>query len=144
MNSSNQVRPKQNNSSEETVEIIEVQKSDKYKIIYTIMHVIISLFAIYLSWKCNDGFEPLSFLCALICPYLYIIWALATRGGCGIFESNCLAYVNEVDIFENAPNQYGSIPMSMQELPKSVQGLQGLQASMQGMPQMPQGQQFKM
>lgn len=55
---------------------------------YMITHIIISFFAIYLSWKCNNGFHPLAFLVALCCPYLYIIWALATNGGCGIFDDS--------------------------------------------------------
>jgi hypothetical protein len=55
---------------------------------YMITHIIISFFAIYLSWKCNNGFHPLAFLAALCCPYLYIIWALATNGGCGIFDDS--------------------------------------------------------
>jgi hypothetical protein len=51
-------------------------------IIYSIVHLIISFFAIYLSFKCNQGFNILGFLAALICPYFYIIWQLATKGGC--------------------------------------------------------------
>jgi hypothetical protein len=54
---------------------------------YLITHIIISFFAIYLSWKCNPEFNPLAFAIALFCPYLYIIYALATSGGCGVFES---------------------------------------------------------
>jgi len=66
---------------------IDETKSNKcYKTIYMISHVIISFFAIYLSWRCHNGFNLLSFLVAIFCPYLYIIWALATRGGCGIFD----------------------------------------------------------
>jgi len=38
----------------------------------------------------NNGFNLMSFGIALFCPYLYIILALATRGGCGIFDANCL------------------------------------------------------
>jgi hypothetical protein len=53
--------------------------------LYMVTHLIISFFAIYLSWRCNNNFNILSFASALICPYLYIIWALATSGGCGIF-----------------------------------------------------------
>jgi hypothetical protein len=79
----------------ENVEIIEVtDKNKQYKLIYTIMHIIISFFAIYLSWKCNNGFNILSFLAAILCPYLYIIWALATKGGCGIFEGECVQYID--------------------------------------------------
>jgi hypothetical protein len=54
--------------------------------LYTITHIIVSMFAIYLSWRCNNGFNLLQFVVALLCPYLYIIWALATRGGCGVFD----------------------------------------------------------
>jgi len=54
--------------------------------LYMITHLIISFFAVYLSWRCNDGFNIISFTLALVCPYLYIIWALATKGGCGIFN----------------------------------------------------------
>jgi hypothetical protein len=57
-----------------------------YCSIYVISHLIISFFAIYLSWKCNNGFNLISFTIALFCPYLYIIWVLATNGGCGIFD----------------------------------------------------------
>jgi hypothetical protein len=62
-----------------------VIRKPEYGMVYTIAHLIISLFAIYLSWKCNNGFNLLSFLIALFCPYLYIIYALATKGGCGAF-----------------------------------------------------------
>ena len=56
--------------------------------LYMVTHLIISFFAIYLSWRCNNGFNLLSFLVALLCPYLYIIWALATKGGCGVFNQS--------------------------------------------------------
>jgi len=59
----------------------------QYSSIYMITHMILSFFAIYLSWRCSNGvFSPINFLFAFCCPHLYIIWALATRGGCGIFE----------------------------------------------------------
>ncbi len=56
--------------------------------LYMVTHLIISFFAIYLSWRCNNGFNLFSFIVALLCPYLYIIWALATRGGCGVFNQS--------------------------------------------------------
>jgi hypothetical protein len=67
-----------------------IQQKSSPGSLYMISHMIISFFAIYLSWRCNNGFNLMSFLLALICPYLYIIFALATRGGCGIFDANCL------------------------------------------------------
>jgi hypothetical protein len=63
-----------------------VEKKPQYKELYVITHLIVSFFAIYLSWKCNNGFSLVPFLVAFFCPYLYIIWALATKGGCGVFE----------------------------------------------------------
>jgi hypothetical protein len=58
-----------------------------YTCSYSIFHLIISFFAIYLSWYCNRKFDPMSFTVALFCPHLYIMYMLATRGGCGVFES---------------------------------------------------------
>ena len=59
-----------------------------YGSLYTITHLIVSFFAIYLSWKCNKGqFSLTSFTMALLCPHLYIIYSLAMSGGCGLFES---------------------------------------------------------
>jgi hypothetical protein len=66
---------------------IIVMSKPTYGVLYVITHFIISFFAIYLSWRCNKGFNLLSFICALFCPYLYIIWALATQGGCGILDN---------------------------------------------------------
>jgi hypothetical protein len=66
------------------------KKTPAFASLYMITHIIISFFAIYLSWRCNNGFNLMSFGIALFCPYLYIILALATRGGCGIFDANCL------------------------------------------------------
>lgn len=59
-----------------------------YGSIYTITHLIVSFFAVYLSWRCNNGkFDLTSFIFALLCPHLYVIYALAVNGGCGIFDS---------------------------------------------------------
>ena len=71
--------------SDETQE--QPKPKPQFSSLYMVTHLIISFFAIYLSWRCNNGFNLVSFLAALLCPYLYIIWALATKGGCGIFDS---------------------------------------------------------
>ena len=44
---------------------------------YGIFHMIISIFAIYLSFKCNGAFVLFDFLAALFCPFFYIIYRLA-------------------------------------------------------------------
>lgn len=44
---------------------------------YGVFHMIISIFAIYLSFKCNGSFVFLDFLAALFFPHLYIIYRVA-------------------------------------------------------------------
>ena len=44
---------------------------------YGVFHMIISIFAIYLSFKCNGAFVLFDFLAALFCPFFYIIYRLA-------------------------------------------------------------------
>ena len=53
--------------------------------IYPVFHSIVSFFAIYLSFKCNGGFDLASFLMAGACPYLYIVYKFAiSENFCGI------------------------------------------------------------
>ena len=53
--------------------------------IYPVFHSIVSFFAIYLSFKCNGGFDLASFLMACACPYLYIMYKFAiSENFCGI------------------------------------------------------------
>jgi len=64
-----------------------VPQKPQYSSLYFITHLILSFFAIYLSWKCGGSkFDAIQFVAALCCPHLFIIWALAVYGGCGIFE----------------------------------------------------------
>jgi len=49
---------------------------------YTVLHIVLSFFAVYLSYKCNEGFNLSSFLVAIFFPYVYIVYKLATRGLC--------------------------------------------------------------
>ena len=56
--------------------------------IYSVFHSIMALLAIYLSFRCNNGFSLGPFFIALLCPYIYIIYIVATKGTCGIFEKN--------------------------------------------------------
>ena len=46
----------------------------------SIFHMLVIFFALYLSFKCNGGFNILSFLIAFCCPYCYILYALAIKG----------------------------------------------------------------
>jgi hypothetical protein len=58
--------------------------------IYSVFHSIMSLVAIYLSFRCNKGFNIGSFIIACCCPWVYIIYVLATQGTCGIIQNNNL------------------------------------------------------
>ena len=62
--------------------VVVYQTSGTGRYIYSIFHVIMSLAALYLSFKCNKGFDIGSFIVAFCCPYIYIIYILATKGTC--------------------------------------------------------------
>jgi hypothetical protein len=49
----------------------------QYYHMYSIFHVIVGLFALYLSFRCNKGINVLDLLFALFCPVLYIIYRTA-------------------------------------------------------------------
>ena len=50
--------------------------------IYLIFHIILTCVAVYLSHKCNSGYNVFHFLLAAFFPYVYIIYILAVRGLC--------------------------------------------------------------
>lgn len=66
---------------------VQVRITD-YTLLYSMFHTVLALFAIYLSFKCNNGFNLGSFLVALICPYIYLIYILATKGLCDNMETS--------------------------------------------------------
>ena len=50
--------------------------------IYGVFHIFISILALFLSFKCNDGFDFWSFIIALFLPYIYIIYIFALKFQC--------------------------------------------------------------
>jgi hypothetical protein len=48
----------------------------------TIMHLLLSMFALYISFSCNNGVDPLHITAALVLPYVYIPYMLATQQKC--------------------------------------------------------------
>lgn len=53
--------------------------------VYSVFHFIIAIFAIFLSFKCNKGFDLASFLMAICFPYIYVIYKYATADDfCGV------------------------------------------------------------
>ena len=52
--------------------------------IFSVFHSLMTLIAVYLSFRCNSKFNIASFLGALFFPYIYLIYILATKGTCGM------------------------------------------------------------
>ena len=73
-----------NQEPEQSMVVYQTSGTGRY--IYSVFHLVMSLVAIYLSFKCNKGFDMGSFVVAFCCPYIYIIYILATQGTCGILE----------------------------------------------------------
>ncbi len=51
-------------------------------IIYGIVHFIVGVIAIYLSFKCNGGFRVGPTLASIFFPYFYLIYLFATDKEC--------------------------------------------------------------
>jgi hypothetical protein len=64
--------------------VVIVQPASPMRSFYSIFHTVTALFAIYLSFKCNNGFAVGDFLIACCCPILYIIYRAATSNFCAV------------------------------------------------------------
>ena len=63
----------------------EQSASSPFRSFYSIFHTVVAVFAIYLAFKCNGGFDFGGFILACCCPYIYIIYKFATSETfCGI------------------------------------------------------------
>lgn len=51
-------------------------------IIYAVVHFIIAVFALYLSFKCNNGFKVWPTLSSVFFPYIYLVYLFATNKDC--------------------------------------------------------------
>jgi hypothetical protein len=52
---------------------------------YSVFHTVISLFAIYLSFKCNKGVNFPDLFIAMLCPVLYVLYRVAISDDlCGL------------------------------------------------------------
>ena len=53
----------------------------------SMLYFVVMIFALYLSFLCNNGFDLGSFVMALFFPYIYIIYKLATgKNFCGLIK----------------------------------------------------------
>lgn len=56
---------------------VVVVQNDNTKTLYAVFHFMVSIFAIYLSFKCNNKLDILSLGAAIIFPYFYILYQYA-------------------------------------------------------------------
>ncbi len=58
----------------------EEKTEEKTNLIF-ILWILLIIYAVYLSWRCNDKkLELIHFLFALMCAPVYILYQLATKG----------------------------------------------------------------
>ena len=50
--------------------------------IMSAVHFVMLIFALYLSYRCNNGFNFGAFLMACCCPQIYIMYAAVFNGLC--------------------------------------------------------------
>ena len=62
-------------------------------IVYAIIHVICFFVALYISFKCNEGFQFGSFLAACCCAPIYVIYKLAVPT-CNVIVGDSVKVVN--------------------------------------------------
>ena len=61
-------------------------KKNNYSFV-SMLYFVVMIFALYLSFLCNNGFDLGSFVMALFFPYIYIIYKLATvKNFCGLIK----------------------------------------------------------
>jgi len=84
--------PRMNNQNKQSIPMIEMTESpmmpfpEPFKHTFvSLIHTILAIFALYLSFICNKGFDLASFLAATFCPYVYILYVFAIRPDlCGL------------------------------------------------------------
>lgn len=57
----------------------EDKKIDPMTTVYGILYLLMWIFALYLSFRCNNGFDFLHFCCAYYYAPCYVLYALATH-----------------------------------------------------------------
>jgi len=75
--------PTTQNPSPTTTTVV-VRPRSPLRSFYSIFHTVTALFAIYLSFKCSNGFAFGDFLLACCCPLLYILYRAATSNFCAV------------------------------------------------------------
>lgn len=66
-------------------------------VFFSVLYIVLIIFALYLSWKCNGGFDFPSVIVAVFFPWIYIIYYLVAKNKkCA--SRRCQAGVDKCDI----------------------------------------------
>ena len=86
MNNNVPTSGKDRNEMNYMTEDIPVCKKNNYSFV-SMLYFVVMIFALYLSFLCNNGFDLGSFAMAVFFPYIYIIYKLATvKNFCGLIN----------------------------------------------------------
>ena len=55
-------------------------KTDSILRLYTFFHIVLIIYAIIVSYRCNKGFNLIHMGLAIMCPHLYLFYIAATKG----------------------------------------------------------------
>lgn len=58
---------------------VHVVREPEMPSLFTLIHFILAIFALYLTFLCNNGFSLGGFIFAICCPWIYVPWILATK-----------------------------------------------------------------
>lgn len=58
------------------------------QILLSIFHFVVTIYAVFLAHRCNNGFNLGSFIIALCCPYIYIFYSASFNGLCMVTGAN--------------------------------------------------------
>ena len=89
------------------------EKTSTGKYVYSVFHTVMSIIAIFLSYRCNGCFQWIPFLAALCCPYVYIIYIIIFKSQClstSFIEPNCGPDVVYVQAPQYPPYGYTAPP----------------------------------
>lgn len=54
------------------------KKRSGFTVVYSFIHTFLAIFALFVAFKCNNGFKAMPFLFACCCPHLFLIYTAAT------------------------------------------------------------------
>ena len=68
------------NEDKKTIEKFVKLTERNFLKFYPIFHIIIAMYAVAVSIKCEQGVKPVSIFLALACPHFFLLFTAATKG----------------------------------------------------------------